>query len=193
MAHGPYYNEGRHGVTITDLVISTTKTGKPQIVVRFNVDSQVERDGSETPLQQGYPRTAYLSCTEESREYTMAKLRHAGWEGNNFQSLRADMLNRSCYANCRHEVSQSEDPKYNGQLQEKWDMALPQRETKPLEGKPGLEKTLNALFSKELKATSPAKMSERRQAAMDAQAPQESAVGTLPPKGSPPPDDEVPF
>lgn len=187
----PYYSIGRHAVTISDIAFGETKNGDPQIIVRFNVDAFVEQDGSETPLQQGYPRTAYLGCSEESREYTMAKLRNAGWEGSNFQTLKSDMLNRGCYANCKHEIQKSNNPKYDGQIGEKWDLALPRKDVKPLESKAGIDKKLNALFSKELKGSKP-EMKPAHAASLAAQAPS-SNVGTLPPHGEPPPDDECPF
>lgn len=189
---GPYYNEGRHSVTISDIAFGETQKGDPQIIVRFNVDAFVEADGSETPLQQGYPRTAYLGCSEESREYTMLKLRHAGWDGTNFQTLKSDMLNRSCYANCKHEIQKSKNPKYDGQLGEKWDMAMPRKDVKPLEDKPEISRKLNALFSKELRGAGKPEMKPSHSASVAAQAPR-SNVGTLPPHGDAPPDDEVPF
>jgi len=192
---GPYYAAGRHAVTISEIAFGETKNNDPQIMVRFHVDAFVEADGSETPLQQGYPRTAYLGCSEESREYTIAKLRNAGWEGSNFQTLKSDMQNRSCYANCKHEIQKSSNPKYDGQLGEKWDLSLPRKDVKPLEDKPGIDRKLNALFAKELKGSKPAKpaMSPAHSAAVNAQSPNGSSVGTLPPYGDAPPDDDVPF
>jgi len=189
-----------HGITITDIAFGETKVkddgsgGDPQIMVRFDVQEFIEPDGTATPLQAGYPRTTYMVCSEKGREYALLKLRHAGWTGSNFQTLKSDMVGQFCYANCKHEVNKGTG-KYAGTLGEKWDLAMPQKEAKPLETKPGLERKLNALFGKELKTTAPAKpaMSPAHSAAVHAQAPVVSGVGTLPPHGEAPPDDDVPF
>ncbi len=191
MASGPFYNEGKHGVEITDVALGESKTGNPQIVMRVRIvsrlclDSAGEEFADSVPAN--YERTIYLTVTDRSRDMILAKLRWAGWHGDKFETIRGDLMGKEARAMCLHENSMSE--KTLGQLMEKWDLELPPRDSKPLENKPMVAKKLNALFGKTLKEGASAPAPAGNPPAGDATGIPEEML----PVGAAPPVDEVPF
>ena len=183
---GPFYSAGNYHVQIIDVALGESKTredgggGNPQIVMKVKVISELTIDSAGEEQAVGiaaqYDRTIYLTVTDKSKEMVLAKLRLAGWTGDHFETVAAELLGHGCRANCK--IESGKGGKYDGQQVEKWDLELPPLESKPLENKPAVAKKLNALFGKMLKekpttATKP------------------EAVPVV--VGEQPPNDEIPF
>ncbi len=168
------YKDGQYNVEIIDVAFNEEDQKPPQIVLRVKVLQEYDATtGDYHPCLYQYDRTIYLQYMEEYKDILLAKLRGAGWEGDDFGQLRDQLLAKACFAVNRCRIA--EKGKYAGQEVEGWDLYLPPRESKPLESKPQVARKLNALFGKVLK--------EGRQAES---VPQPAGVGA-------PPDDDVPF
>lgn len=151
---GPFYDPGQYHLHVSDLALGEAKsTSNPQVVLRGKVIARlrVGSDGEEfsEPVAAQYDRTIYLTVTEDSRDMILKKLRYSGWAGDRFETLAKDLVGKGVRAVCKIEVSKG--GKFDGQNVEKWDLALPPLELKPLENKPDVAKKLNALFGKLLK------------------------------------------
>ena len=178
---GPYYREGRHVVEVLEHAFQKSTNGNWMIVFKVKVIGQVETSLPDRPIEQAanqYERNIRVVITdkEESKDYAMLKLRNAGWQGEKFEALH-ELHGTQCEASCEHREGTGDN---SGKVFESWDFPLPMRESKPLEGMAGAEKSLNALFGKTLKN------SNKPAAPKAEQKPEPAAVGA-------PADDEVPF
>ncbi len=169
------YGDGKFNVDIVDVAFTEDEANPPQIVIRARIMEECDpTTGDWHPCLNQWDRTIYLRYSEEYKDYILAKLRGAGWEGTDFSTLKSDMVGKSCVAVNRCRIATK--GKYQGQEVEGWDLFLPPRESKPLESKPAVARKLNALFGKVLK---------------DSGKPAPAPVAVT--NGAPPEDDEVPF
>jgi hypothetical protein len=195
MAH---YNEGLYLCEITTTALQLSKGGKqradgtvtqpaPMIVIRFKVLERIDTtrpDRPYIPVDAQYERTVYMLVPEkpEDQDKLVARLRYAGWTGMRFEELET-LETKHAQFWVKHK-----DGEYNGKatVNEEWSLALPQRESKPLNDDPRLAKKLNALLGGKLKAAMPV-------APQPHWAPEPE---TVPPAGepfTPNEDDDVPF
>jgi len=205
---GIHYAEGDYVGECLETALSESKSGKPMIVLKMQVQEYLPGgDNPPIPEDRQYERTLYLVVdpdSEERREWVMKKLRHAGWTGTKFETLENDLTGKCFALRCTHQENKQQGSKYFGQMQEQWDLALPERESKPLQSKPALAKTLNALFGKTLKDTAPKPTpaakpnlnhpdAEAYRPPVNEPSPSYAGKGDDIPPGAPIPDDEVPF
>ena len=155
MPKGPYYAPGRYWGKIVDHSLEKTKTGKPQIIVRFAVIGAVDPANPEGNLiSTGNPqeRTVYRVITEATKPYVEADLERLGFDGDRLSQLcltnpdHVDLRGRELAFFCQHEADQ------NGTMRERWSLAFDnKREIRPLEAKE--LRQLDAMFGKALKKT----------------------------------------
>lgn len=197
---GVYYAKGTYNVECVECALQNSKAGDPMIVLKVRVLAAVADDGSFVPEEKQYERRIYIVVKgdEESLSDVAERLRGAGWQGNRFENLPTEMVGLEFAADCWHGINKGADPKYAGQEQENWSLWSPNRyESKPLENKPEVSKSLNALLGKVLKKT-PAKASDKPEAPAtdDSLRPspkQEAAMAGVGDDSGPPPNDEIPF
>lgn len=198
---GVYYAEGTYNVECTECALQESKkSGDPMIAMKIRILASVADDGSFVPEEKQYEKRIYIVVKndEESLADVAERLRCAGWQGNRFENLPTEMVGLEFAADCWHGINKGTDPKYAGQEQENWSLWSPnRRESKPLENKPEVSKSLNALLGKVLKKT-PAKLSGKPDALAtdDSLRPspkQEAAMTGVGDDSGPPPDDEIPF
>lgn len=144
-----YYKLGQYMAKVIEQGFSESNNGNPQIVIKIQpyvyfdytggVETEVEIPGD------SYPRTIFLTVTENTTEFVLKKLRAAGFQGNSFREL--DLVGKCARCRCSSKVDQK------GEEREDWDLVY-QSEAKPLEplGAPEARK-LDALFGKMLKGT----------------------------------------
>ena len=157
MPKGPYYAPGRYWGKIVDHSLEKTKTGKPQIIVRFAVIGAVDPANPEGNLiSTGNPqeRTVYRVITEATKPYVEADLERLGFDGDRLSQLcltnpdHVDLRGRELAFFCQHEADQ------NGTMRERWSLAFDnKREIRPLEAKE--LRQLDAMFGKALKKKTP--------------------------------------
>lgn len=202
---GVYYAEGEYSAECKEVAFSQSKgsdekPSKPMIVLRMQIMEYLPGgDDPPVPESKQYERTIYMVVdpdSEERREWVMKKLRFAGWCGTKFETLADDLTGKEFALRCRH-AENKQPGNYFGQMQEQWDLCLPEKESKPLENKPAIAKSLNALFGKTLKETAP-KVAPA--AKPELRHPDAEAYRTAEPSRVPagvgddsPPDDEVLF
>ena len=155
MPKGPYYAPGRYWGKIVDHSLEKTKTGKPQIIVRFAVIGAVDPANPEGNLiSTGNPqeRTVYRVITEATKPYVEADLERLGFDGDRLSQLcltnpdHVDLRGRELAFFCQHEADQ------NDTMRERWSLAFDKkREIRPLEAKE--LRQLDAMFGKALKKT----------------------------------------
>ena len=115
------------------------------------------------------------SSNDDMMDFSIKKLRYAGFEGNSFADL--NLVNTDVRAACKED-------EYKGKPTEDWDFALPplERESSPFDD--NMNRKLDTLFGKRLKGGKPKPT--------PATPPEESV--SVPPVGSVPvDDDEMPF
>lgn len=182
------YEPGIYHFEVSDVGFDQSKNGNPQIIIRGKVTAYIdESDPDRTPcaVHKSFERTIKLTVSttnEDSKKYTLMKLKEAGFDGDDFGELPGQLRGKTIEASCGHEEGKDQ---YAGKTFERWDLPLPVRESTPIENKPSVAMTLNNLFGAELKkpkAKKPAKQAVKE---------------TTPPSddGDPGyiPDDEVPF
>lgn len=150
---GPFYPEGFYLVDVTAQGYQRAKTGKPMIVFTVQPIAQLKSfygdDGGlieqETAVTKRYDRTVRLVIVEDNEQaldFAMQKLRYAGFKGDRFEDLNLVGSTVRCTVSHRP---------YEGKTYEQWDLALPPRESSPIESDNSIPKTLNALFGRRLK------------------------------------------
>ncbi len=187
----PQFEVGGYNVRIHDAGIETSKNkGTPGVTLKVEIRSKIEEgeDGTrfDAACDPGF-RTINLWITEKTVDFTIDKLRKAGWEGQSFDELH-QLVGMQAAAFCRHETQETGE--YAGQTQEKWDLGLPTSQN--VNHDSTTARKLNALFGKKLKMTKPAGNQQ------SAPAPQRQSV---PAKQAPPEygggnnndDDSIPF
>lgn len=176
--NGPYYAIGRYLGEITDQGLTKAQTGTVQIAIRFKV---LEGTTPARQLDAQYERTAFLAVTEKTMEYLVPKLHSLGYTRDSIRFIDLtspechDLRNQKAEFFCKHENSQ------DGQLIEKWDVAMSQ--STPLELKPPDPKDLrklDALFGAQLKKSGASK-------------PKPTPPVQQPGYSDQPSDDDVPF
>lgn len=190
-----HYIAGTYNVECRECALSTVPAevnkvgGWPKIEMKILVKDWVNEKDEFVPEKKQFERTIEILIDpndESSVEDVMNRLRQAGWRGTQFETLCQDMVGVQFAADCVHkEDTWSKDPKYRGQIIERWFIWTPRKERKPLENNPTVAKSLNALFGKRLK-----------EGAKKPDAPPASPPAAPPaPRGDDegPPDDEVPF
>jgi hypothetical protein len=147
------YEIGTYACRVVEQGFQVAKTGRPMIVFKVEpvekIDSHLDEAGEiverRSSLSVNYQRTVRLVIVEDNQEsldYTMAKLRYAGFEGDRFEDL--DLVGSEVRCLCKHQP-------YNGQPSEQWELSLPPRQDRPLETDGNLTRKLNALFGRRLK------------------------------------------
>lgn len=145
------YQPGRYRCSVDENAFQVAKTGKPMIVLKVRPEAQLfDRIGAsgepyteEEVTSQQYPRTVRIVINEnneQSLDFAMRKLRHAGFTGSSFDQL--DLRGKDVVCDCKHET-------YEGNLTERWDLPLPDQ-SRPLENDPSIARKLNAIFGKRL-------------------------------------------
>lgn len=156
-----HYIAGTYNVECRECALSTVPAevnkvgGWPKIEMKILVKDWVNEKDEFVPEKRQFERTIEILIDpndESSVEDVMNRLREAGWRGSQFETLCQDMVGVSFAADCVHkEDTWSKDPKYRGQIIERWFIWTPRKERKPLENNPSVAKSLNALFGKRLK------------------------------------------
>jgi len=150
---GPFYPEGFYLAEVADHGFQRAKSGKPMIVFTVRPTAKLSSfyadDGGlveqETPVEKRYDRTVRLVIVEDndqSLDFAMQKLRYAGFDGDRFEDL--DLVGATVRCAVSHRP-------YEGRTYEQWDLALPPRESSPIESDESIPKKLNALFGRRLK------------------------------------------
>jgi hypothetical protein len=146
-----HYQPGTYICEVLEQALVKASTGKPMFVFKVRVQSKVtmnHESGEELiePQMETYERTVRIVVNPnnpDSLEYAMKKLRHAGFTGTQFEQLNLTGARVRC---------KCEEGEYKGQPSENWDFELPGRSSsEPLENDPALNKTLNALFDRQLR------------------------------------------
>lgn len=159
---GPFYNDGNYSAEVLDVAFDENSEG---VQILFKVKILMSWDyttGDWVPCLQQYDRTVWLRVPEEEeyKKYVVLKLRHAGWTGSRFDTLRDDMVGKTVSIRNAQRVAGPKSTRA-GQTVEGWDFPLPERASAPLENKPQVAKKLNALFGKMLKETDPGPKAEK--------------------------------
>ena len=148
------YDEGIYSARIVDAGLGeSTEKRTPQITLKIDILGKQEKDGAGVPQIFQCPpgfRTINLYMTEKTQEFTIQKLRDAGWQGDDFDSI-VDMKGIECFVSCKHEVATKGE--HIGQTFDRFDLGVPT--FKPIEHDTGVAKKLNALFGKMLKGVKP--------------------------------------
>ena len=154
-----YENDGIYELRIREHAFGETTNGNPKIDFECDVIAKIQGwggsdGGTKVPAESSsYPVTfSLVFATESQREYNLKKLRFAGWDGSNFDDF--EMIGT-------HIICKNENREHKGKTYYGFDLVLPPLEHKELESKPGIKKKLNALLSKELKASQPAVKMEK--------------------------------
>lgn len=110
-------SEGTYLGKLKSAVLGQAKTGTPQMVLVFDIIS-VARGGQWEAMNQ-VERTAYLACTDGAWQYTEAKLKKLGFDGN-FQepAFNQSVFDAGIALTCTHRPSNRD-----GKPQENWDIA----------------------------------------------------------------------
>lgn len=146
-----YYSPGRYSCRIKQQGIEKSKKGKDMLVFVFRPEAVIGRDEEGNDTLDGsifaeHDRTARLvidPANEAGMDYTMKKLRFAGFTGITFSEL--NLVDKLVILKC-------EPSEYNGKETESWEFPLPElgeREVKALDSKEA--RRLDALFGKKLK------------------------------------------
>lgn len=199
------YDKGVYSVECIECALGKNSKGNPMITLKVQVQDYVLPDGSLQPEQKQYERRIYMSVDpndDASIEETAIRLRCAGWQGSRFESLPNDMVGLRFHADCWHSTNKGSDPKYAGQMEEKWAIHNPDRkgnfESKPLEHDPSVARSMNALFGKVLKSGQASQGSAKPPVRQPAQSrpaptPADQSRGFEGRGDDEPPDDDVPF
>lgn len=145
------YDVGDYVAEVTDQALVESSTGKPMIVLKVRVSSQlIGAGGNREELRETdtYERTIRLVVnqgSQKSMDFLLKKLRYAGFVDDSFSSM--DLVGAVVRCSCKHGV-------YKGEPNEEWDLMLPP--LAPLEHNPSLSKKIDALFGKSLKVSVPA-------------------------------------
>lgn len=147
-----FYQPGNYVGEVKEQRLGETKTGKPQLVIRFKVLGTPLDDGEYAPVSVQYDRTIYMVITEGTMPYVADKLKRLGYAGKGFGPLDPDHANHQSFVGqmidvwCKHEADQE------GNAREKWDIARGPSalNVNPLPSKKVRE--LDALFGKSLLA-----------------------------------------
>ena len=155
---GRFWTAGTYRAKVTQIELVETSGGNNAILV-YILPLAAITDGGELPVDPSpYSQKIWLmSHTDNTRGYTLRKLRGAGWEGSQFQTLAEDMDGMVI-------TVEATDDSYNDQLITRWDLPLPTARPRPVKAQ-----ALNAAFADLLKAektgTPPAKKQTRRKPA----------------------------
>jgi hypothetical protein len=193
--NGPYYDEGRYLVEVTDQGFSEAKTGTPQFVLRFKVLGTPDPDGDPQgfePDSMQYERTFYRAITEKTIPYLTDELAILGFQGTSFRELDKSTPNFHDFTGLRVEMICKHENDREGVLRERWSLSIrgaaPTLE--PME-QSKLRK-LDTLFGASLKKAAPAKAATSKPAPQRAQtaAPARTAPAATATEVS---DDDIPF
>lgn len=149
----PFYDPGVYRCKVQEQAWGKSgkdRNGNEQLVLKVLVVDKIEQwydDAGQlqqepASVRNSYERTIFLTFTTNNVEYIVAKLRHAGFSGTEFTEL--NLVGADVFCVCAHDS-------YQGQEREKWDLALPPRESKPLENDDNVARKVNALFGRALK------------------------------------------
>lgn len=144
---GINYSEGTYSCLVKEQSMAVSKNGNDMLVFRCHPHAVVvKNDAGEESLDSSimeeadcWARLTILPDNEQSLEYTMKKLRHAGFTGSSFSEL--EFVGKQILLTCKH----------NGEY-EQWEFPLPaleQREPSTMDAKD--QRKLDALFGKYLK------------------------------------------
>jgi len=153
-----FWTAGTYRAKVTQIELVETNNGHDAILV-YILPLAAVTDGGELPVDPSpYSQKIWLmSHTDKTRGYTLRKLRGAGWEGSQFQTLAGDMDGVVI-------TVEATDDSYNDRLTTRWDLPLPTAKPRPVKAQ-----ALNAAFADLLKAektgTPPAKKQTRRKPA----------------------------
>lgn len=181
---GVHYGKGKYNCTGVEAALQESSKGQPMLALKFTVDSECQKDGSETPCE-GYERRLWLvvdEADEEGMDKAVRKMRQIGFQGIKMEDFPKWFVGKEFYANCWIGTNKKQGTKYFGQEQENWDVWTPKAESKPLENKTEVAKKMNAILGKKLKETA---------TAAPAEPPKVEAKVEGDSSGIP--DDEVPF
>ena len=155
MPSAPFYTPGRYWGQIVDHGLAKTKTGKPQIVIRFVVMGAVnplDPLGNILPVAQSYERSVYRVITANTEEWVLQDLEKLGFTGDRMSQLdltngdACDLRGKELAFSCKHEAD------LNNVLRERWSIA---NDKVPLSAKPLDPKELrqlDAMFGRSLKS-----------------------------------------
>lgn len=132
--------------------LGETKTGKPQIVLSFDILGPVDEttEAGYVPYDETYERTVFRVITEKTVEYVEKDLEFLGVELSSWSEIDED--NDPCADIRGHDYKlRCKVEQYNDKDVERWELALiaGQLEVKPLEAK--AVRQLDAMFGSALK------------------------------------------
>jgi len=183
-----YYDKGTYNVECLECALQTSSNGDPMIALKVRVLASVAEDGSFVTEQEQREQRIYMTIKneEESLIDIAERLRGAGWNGTKFENLPTEMVGLQFAADCWHAINKGKNPKYAGQMEEKWALWSPnRREPKPLENNPSVAKDLNNLLGKVLKNTPVVQKPKNQEQSRNHTGRGDDA--------GPPPRDEIPF
>lgn len=176
----PFYEEGTYDGEVLEQAFEEASTGSPMLTMKVRIEQFVIDPGMKTEelqdCNQQYVRTVNIVFAEKSIEYSIKKLRYAGFEGESF--LDCNLTGSKVRLNCKHR-------EYKGEPSESWDLMLPPKERKPLEDSDSVKKKLQALFGKQLKSSANASKPKPAEGGTVSNQPESVTV--------PDDDDDVPF
>ena len=155
MPHGPYYAAGRYWGKVVNQQLGESSTGKPQIVITFQVLGRVnaaDPEGELLPCGENYERSVFRSITDKTIDWIMRDLEKLGFTGTSFKQLDLgspnayDLRGHELAFSCQHGTNQEGKPR------EEWSVSGEGNSVvvKPLE--PKAVRDLDNLFGRQLKA-----------------------------------------
>lgn len=164
------FAKGRYRCIIRQQGFTTSRTGSPQFVLKFDV------------LTDGEPATRYYfkTLTEKTMEYFVADMKNLGFNGSSMQQLDPAHPNHLSFVDQEVTMYCGHGRDQNGDEKEEWGVALPEMEMRP--PPQNTMRSLDLLFGAALKKTGGV-----RPAAATKPQPVPVAAGDMPS------DDDVPF
>ncbi len=113
-----HYDAGRYKATIVDHGLGMTGTGKPQVIIRVQINGRT--DGAQC---EQYERTVYRAVTDATAPYLKKDLEAIGFAGAALSSLSresataVDLTGREIEVDCKHGTNQDNEPR------EEWGIA----------------------------------------------------------------------
>jgi len=155
MPRGPYYAAGRYWGKVVNQQLGESSTGKPQIVITFQVMGRVnaaDPEGELLPCGENYERSVFRSITDKTIDWTMRDLATLGFTGTSFKQIdlgspnACDLRGHELAFSCQHGTNQEGKPR------EEWSVSGEGNSVvvKPLE--PKAVRDLDNLFGRQLKA-----------------------------------------
>ena len=171
-----YYKQALHNVIVRDQGFGKSSNDKPLFWMTFDVEDEIQPDGTAQPVPNRYERTTRLYFSDAAKDRSVEILRGLGFTGDSFRDLEPgggfSFIGRIIQVDCQHD-------EYEGKQHEKWE--LPYKSNSP-EQTEGIARDLDALFGADLRSTA-------KKAAPKLEPKPDTSTGEV----ASPPVDDVPF